>query len=85
MEKEAEKQSFTMPVTKALERAAEATRVSLCTIKNIKREGLHVTASEGCFETPNKIRHRVKPAVDLDTFDSEVIRRTMYEFYKTEK
>lgn len=45
------------------ERAARATVASLLTIKNIRKDGLSITATEGCVETPDLVRNRVKPVV----------------------
>lgn len=79
-----ESKGVTIPMTKARERTAAATGVSMRTISRINRELDSLTVSddeEKSFSTPNKNRKRVKPITDLDDFDLCVVRRLVYEFY----
>lgn len=82
-ERESREGHHQTPIEKALQRVAEYTDVSLRSVKEIKKEGINAEASESCFLTPDKNRNREKTVVDVDTFDSGVIRITVHNFYKT--
>jgi hypothetical protein len=88
MEQEAEQGSFTISISKAQERTEAATGVTVRTVRKIKSEGKSlVTTGQGnsTFLTPNKKRNRKINVTGHDEFDLCVVRRTVYDFYKTEK
>lgn len=90
MKEESARGCVTIPITKARERTAAATGVSIRTVSRINREldALKVSGNvneEKSLTTPKKTRKRAKPITELDDFDICVVRRTVYEFYITEK
>lgn len=64
-------------------RVAEATGISLASVKRILAENKTVVQTGTQFNTPNKKRHRIKNKTELDDFDLCVVRRTVNEFHKT--
>jgi hypothetical protein len=88
MEQEAEQGSITVPISKAQQRTEAATGVKVHTVRKIKSDGksLVTTGQGNCsFSTPNKKINRKRNVTGLDEFDLCVVRRTVCDFYKTEK
>ncbi|XP_045784542.1 uncharacterized protein LOC123880459, partial [Maniola jurtina] len=65
-----------------LKRVQTLTGVSSSTIRRIVGEG---RANGGVFSTPGKRRKRGKKKINLDSFDLEVIRNKIKEFYTVKK
>lgn len=88
MKKESDIDKIEIPLKLARERTAVATGVSVRTVSRINAElsKLSVDKEEAnYFSTPTKIRNRKKPVTGIDSFDESVVRRTVYDFYITEK
>jgi transposase len=71
-----------------LRRGQKPWQVLMRTVRKIKSEGksLLTTVQGNCsFSTPNKKGNRKRNVTGLDEFDLCVVRRTVYDFYKTEK
>ncbi|XP_054260045.1 uncharacterized protein LOC128984729 [Macrosteles quadrilineatus] len=86
--KEECKSGITIPLQKARERTAAATGVSQRSVTRINSELNALKVSEDdnkSFLTPHKTKRKKKPITGLDHFDECVVRRTVYEFYITEK
>jgi hypothetical protein len=87
MKQEAEQGSFITPISKAQERTEAATGVTVSTVRKIKSEGKSlVTTGQGNSSvlTPKK-KNRTRNVTELNEFDLCVVRRTVYDFNKTEK
>lgn len=87
MRHEVKQPNNALPVNKCLERAAAACGVSIGAVKKIRKEkkDINISPEAGCsFSTPKK-KKRFKAVTDIDDFDKCVIRRTVNNFYKTEK
>ena len=86
MENEAREGSFTIPVGKAHERASTMTGISFLILRKLKKEGVSAEDMRTSFKTSDKRReNHMKPISDTNNFNADVIRRAVYEFYKTEK
>jgi len=80
--------NFLIPVKRCQDRCSQATGVSTRTLQRIKKEGNRLssrTTGETRFSTPDKKRVGKKRVTDFDEFDKTVIRRTVHDFYVTEK
>jgi len=67
-------------------RVAETTRVSRITLCRVLKEGGNVKNGVAmAFSTPRKLRTNVSTKSILDNFDEAVLRRTVHNFYLTEK
>ena len=67
-------------------RFAEATRVSRRTLCWVLKEGENVETGDAmAFSTPRKLRPKVRTKSILDNFNEAVLRRTVHNFYLTEK
>jgi hypothetical protein len=66
-------------------RVAEATGVSVSSVKRILAEQRKNVEEGKCFGTPHKTRPRRKFKTDIDDFDKSVIRRTIHEFHITHR
>lgn len=95
MKKEAEKvlksgkceQGFIIPIQKCQERTAAACGVSRTTVQTVLKEAKEMAKEESpasSFMTPKKYK-RDKPVTGIDDFDKCVVRRTVQEFYTTER
>ena len=68
------------------ERVAEATGVSLSSVRRIKSELDALQSGESVsFTTPHKERPRRSPKATLDNFNEAVVRRAVNDFYIVEK
>ena len=77
---------ITIPLSKVQNRATEATRVSRRTLCRVLKEGENVeTGVTMAFLTQRKLRPKVCTKSILDNFDEAVLRRTVLNFYLTEK
>ncbi|KAG8251964.1 hypothetical protein J6590_069138 [Homalodisca vitripennis] len=76
-----------IPLKKGIERTAAACGVSVGVVKKIRKEkkDLDTTDDTTCsFATPKR-KKRSKIVTDIDDFDKCVIRRKIYNFYKSER
>lgn len=88
MKKESDIDKIKIPLKLARERTAVATGVSVRTVSRINAELSKLSVNEeeaNYFSTPKKTRNRKKPVTGIDSFDESVVRRTVYDFYITEK
>jgi transposase len=89
MKEEASKKMCTIPMTKARERTAAATGVSVRVVSKINKELETLKSREDghskTFSTPGKHRKKSRPITDLDDFDKGVLRRLVYDFHVTKK
>jgi len=77
---------ITFPLSKVQKRVTEATRVSRRTLCRVLKEGENVeTGIATAFSTPRKFRPKVCSKSVLDNFDEAVLRKTVHNFYLTEK
>lgn len=71
-------------LNRVLERVAEATGVSVRAVANIVKLGKKVDNKEvSSFLTPGKKRPKLNTKINLDDFDKCLVRRTIYNFHKT--
>lgn len=77
---------FLMSVHQCDNRTAAACKVSVGTVKTIRKEKQDIISGKGeaSFRTPVK-KKRKCPVTDIDNFDKCVVRRVVHEFYQTEK
>lgn len=69
-----------------LERVAACTRVSLNSVRRIKKEAQEISNGQATvFSTPNKVRNERKTKTRLDDFDRDLLRRTIISYHATEK
>ncbi|KAE9526959.1 hypothetical protein AGLY_013607 [Aphis glycines] len=69
---------------KTREITAEACGVSLCSVQRICSEGKKIERDDRpltSFKSPRKNCKRVKYVTNLDSFDNDVVRRTVHSFY----
>lgn len=86
MQSEADNNGFVIPVKRVQERVHAATRVSKAVIKAVKKEIENVEAgTSASYNTPRRNKNRPRPVTDLDDFDLCVVRKTIHNFYVTEK
>jgi hypothetical protein len=77
---------ITIPLSKVQQTVAVATPVSRRTLCRVFKEGENVeTGVTMAFSTPRKLRPKVCTKSVLDNFDEAVLRRTVHNFYLTEK
>jgi hypothetical protein len=77
---------ITIPLSNVQKRVPEATCVSRRTLCRVLKEGKNVeTGVAVAFSTPCKLRPQVCTKSILDNFDEAVLRRTVHNFYLTEK
>ncbi|KAG8294839.1 hypothetical protein J6590_093811 [Homalodisca vitripennis] len=85
MSREGKEGTFVIDPKKVRERVATAVGVSRRTLTRISAEKRKLAETTTSFETPNKVRKVPKKLTGLDDFDLGVIRRTINNFYLTEK
>ena len=79
MKREKETGQLTVPLNKVFERVAEATGVSLSTVKRVVNE--NATKPPGTkFTSPRKTINKPSPKSTVDIFDEEIIRSVIYKF-----
>ena len=79
-------QGAPIKLKKVLERVSEATGVSLSSVRRIKSELQSIESGESVsFTTPHKERPRISRKATLDSFNEAVVRRTVNDFYITDK
>ena len=77
---------ITIPLSEVQKRVVEATHVSRRTLCRILKEGESVeTGDTVAFSTLCKDRTKFYTKSILDNFDEAVLRRTVHNFYLTEK
>jgi hypothetical protein len=87
-DEEARQKQLTFPLTRPTDKAARHTGASTALIKKVRRESKD-RDEKGALSplyTPGK--HRPRPTdrnVTIDSFDMSAIRRTVQEFYVTQK
>ena len=78
--------SIVIPLSKVLKRVTEATRVSGRTVCRVLKEGENVEIVVAiAFSTWRKLRPKVRSKCVLRNFDEAVLRKTVHNFYLTEK
>lgn len=82
-EREKENGAPLLPVARAVQRTAEATKINRSTVIGIGKEKYFTEELAGTsrLETPGKNRRRLKPVTELDTFQQDAIRRHIYAYY----
>lgn len=71
-------------VNQVVQRVADACNISARTVVNIRKEGKSAEKSANgkpILRTPGKKRNRVKPVTNIDSFDSDAIRRHVYAYF----
>ncbi|CAH0594262.1 unnamed protein product [Chrysodeixis includens] len=72
-----------LPISRVVERVAEALDIGRNTVSRITREKMGPDGmSENKLSTPNKKRTKVKPITDLDGFAQVAIRNHIYGYYR---
>lgn len=82
-DREKDAKSLTIPINKATKRAALYCNVSVCTIKNIRKEGKDRPSET--LGTPGKKRCAEKRTASVDNFDRRVILNIIHDFYVNKK
>ncbi|XP_075974910.1 uncharacterized protein LOC142975748 [Anticarsia gemmatalis] len=67
-------------VNQVQKRTADATGISVNTVKRVLREA-NKSDSSGSLRTPGKKRPRKKPVTDMDNFDLGVVKRCIHNFH----
>jgi hypothetical protein len=78
--------SITISLSKVQKRVVEAICINRRTLCRVLKVGENVeTGIAMAFSTPRKLRPKACTESILDNFDEAVLRRTVYNFYLTEK
>lgn len=81
-----ESEELVIPLNKVQERVAAAAGLSLRTIQRIRSEMKLIELGEcSSYCTPNKKRVKSAPKSKLEDFDKSVLRRTVINYFVTEK
>lgn len=75
-----------IPLKSVCARVLAATGISKRTLARIRKEGKNIEAGTAdSFSSPEKSQPKKKIVAAVDSFDEEVIRRLIYNFYATHK